>query len=794
MEPEDVLAWFALGRIGALGLALKLSFETRALRVGHAALSDRVQRLDAQLQRLGPSLPASQLDTEPAVPSISVSQSLTAAEPAVAPAPEGPEPAAIPTPAPARLGKGWEQALAENWLVWLGGLALALGGGFLVKLSIDYGLLTPTVRVVLGVLLGVGLALGADWVARREPATGLDQTASSYVPQALAAAGSVTVFASLLAAYQLYDLLSATLAFPLLAATAGATVVMSLRHGPLVAALGLVGAYFVPLLVESDTPQALPLFGYLALVTAASLALLRHRTWWWLAWLSLAGAVFWVLLWLGNAAEQPQTPLVGGFLVVQLALFGAFRRGIDQVNFLAGVSDAPTVPILTRAAFWVIAALIVVLVHVDGFGAAGLTVGLLAAVFFLWFGYRDARLDDVIAISGALLLALLATWNLPLPSIQPEALLYPRAPAEATTFSTVAVLSALLLGGGGFLMLRRVPRPGRWAALSAAAPALILVIGYWRLRGFAIDIGWSGAALALGGLELAAAAAVARQAYGRDGDRDCARRLRRRCARGDDSRRDLRALQCVADGCLGASPAGAGLGRRSYPPACVALARARRGCDRADPADAQPLATRLSALRHPDLQLAALRLWRACAGVHRRDAAVRRASGRRAGSSSGEWQHRIFDDAADPGAAACALWPARRSVERSRTRRDPDITLARSRSAAVVARRAASEVGAELGRHHPVRAGDRPGGDLAGRRWQPAVYWRPGRPPGGPGRADARLRPAGVALCGNRVVAPWSHRAAVGGADRRRWLCIAMADPRNPPPLSRPDIDLGRMW
>src|SRR5258705_8572583 len=149
--------------------------------------------------------------------------------------------------------KSWEQVLAENWLVWLGGLALALGGGFLVKLSIDYGLLTPSVRVVLGVLLGVGLALAGDWVARREPAPGLEETTPSYVPQALAAAGAATVFASLYAAYQLYELLPAGLAFPLLAGTAAATVVISLRHGPLVAALGLVGAYFVPLLVETDT-------------------------------------------------------------------------------------------------------------------------------------------------------------------------------------------------------------------------------------------------------------------------------------------------------------------------------------------------------------------------------------------------------------------------------------------------------------------------------------------------------------------------------------------------------------
>src|SRR5262249_43934838 len=160
-----------------------------------------------------------------------------------------------------------------------------------------------------GVLLGVGLALGADRVARREAAAKPEEEGSSYVPQALAAAGAATVFASLYAAYQLYGLLPPAMAFPLLAGTAVATGFMSLRHGPLVAALGLVGAYFVPLLVHSDTPQALPLFGYLLLVTAASLALLRHRSWWWLAWLALSGAVLWALLWLGTAGDQPQTPL-----------------------------------------------------------------------------------------------------------------------------------------------------------------------------------------------------------------------------------------------------------------------------------------------------------------------------------------------------------------------------------------------------------------------------------------------------------------------------------------------------
>ena len=62
---------------------------------------------------------------------------------------------------------------------------------------------------------------------------------------------------------------------------------------------------------------------------AASLALLRHRAWWWLAWLSLAGAVGYVALWVGSVAD-PETPVVAIYLLVLFGLFVAFRRGISR--------------------------------------------------------------------------------------------------------------------------------------------------------------------------------------------------------------------------------------------------------------------------------------------------------------------------------------------------------------------------------------------------------------------------------------------------------------------------------
>ena len=71
-----------------------------------------------------------------------------------------------------------------------------------------------------------------------------------------------------------------------------------------------------------------------------SLALLRHRAWWWLAWVSLAGSIGWALLWLGAAYRPEDVWVLGGYLLAQLGLFAALRRGIVGLPFLAGVIDA----------------------------------------------------------------------------------------------------------------------------------------------------------------------------------------------------------------------------------------------------------------------------------------------------------------------------------------------------------------------------------------------------------------------------------------------------------------------
>ena len=131
-----------------------------------------------------------------------------------------------------------------------------------------------------------------------------------------------------------------------------------------------------------------------------------------------------------------------------------------------------------------------------------------------------------------------------------------------------------------------VPRPGRWAGMSVIASALILVIAYWRLHAYGLDLGWSSLALVLAGLNLAAAASVARRAKRRTRNRDRTRCLRGRRVRRDDPRRNLRAVDRLADRRNRPSSARDRLGRGADQPQGAALGRRRARRDRAGAARA----------------------------------------------------------------------------------------------------------------------------------------------------------------------------------------------------------------
>src|SRR5262249_11720694 len=134
------------------------------------------------------------------------------------------EPPILPQPAtsvptttsPASLGKGFEESFGTRWVVWIGGLALMLGGYFLVRYTIEQGLLGPGVRVFLGGLFASFLIAAGEWTRRQDRVSDRVVLPTANIPSVLTAAGTAVAFATAYAAYALYGFLDASAAFILL--------------------------------------------------------------------------------------------------------------------------------------------------------------------------------------------------------------------------------------------------------------------------------------------------------------------------------------------------------------------------------------------------------------------------------------------------------------------------------------------------------------------------------------------------------------------------------------------------
>ena len=435
-----------------------------------------------------------------------------AAEPAEPTQLASPEPVAAP--GPGARPEVLEEALTSRWLVWGGSVALAFGGFFLVKFSIEQGWLAPAIRVSLGVALGVLLVAAGEWLRRRPLERALAAIRPSYIPPALTAAGVSILFTSIYAAHALYDLIPASSAFLLLAGVTACAVLLSLSQGPLVAAIGLVGGFLTPWLTSTGEHRPEVLFPYLLLLTAGLLAIVRYTAHWWLAWLALAGATIWPLLWFVAAWQAGDAYIVGPYLLAAGALFVLVRsrsapdgpwRAPPRLLDMDGLS-APD-PIATAAVI-LAGFLIFVLVRMDHYGGASLVFAGIGVAAMLATARREAEFDAFQIAAAVLVLAIVASWHLP-EIIEERAPVWvldnrgigkvagPIVPPALTPFLAVSAVYALIVGGGAFAALWGARRPALWASVSAATPVLVLAVAYWRIKGFSLDLAWTASALVL---------------------------------------------------------------------------------------------------------------------------------------------------------------------------------------------------------------------------------------------------------------------------------------------------------
>lgn len=390
-----------------------------------------------------------------------------------------------PLPAPAS-APGFEERLGTRWVVWIGGLALALGGFFMVRYSIEAGLVGPGVRVFLGGLFAAALLGAGEWSRRKESISNIAALPIANIPAILTAAGTAVAFATIYAAYALYGFLVPATAFVLLGLVALGTLAAALLHGPALAGLGVVGAFVTPLLVSSGKPDYWALYIYLAIVTAASFGLARIRLWRWLAVTTIAFAVLWIFPGLDTSDVQVAPHAfhaIAGFVLAALLVVCGFMFGPT-------IEDGEIEPVSSSSlGAYLFGAMLIVLssAHADlALIAFTLLVG--ATLFVAW---RAPAATGALGAAAATVFIVFAEWAV---RANPDMLVLPGGPISgigpAATDSSVTlhlVMAAIFAAGfgvAGFLAQGRsssVIIPVVWSAAGVATPIAILVALYARI-------------------------------------------------------------------------------------------------------------------------------------------------------------------------------------------------------------------------------------------------------------------------------------------------------------------------
>jgi uncharacterized membrane protein len=440
-------------------------------------LQELEQTLAASSPGIAAEQPSMDADAEPAA---STSQNPTATS-----ADESGGAAVQPPPLP-QPGPGFEERIGTRWVVWVGGLTLALGGFFMVRYSIEAGLLGPGVRTMLGGAFALALLAAGEWTRRKESVTAIEALPVANIPAILTAAGTAVAFATVYAAYALYDFLVPATAFILLGIVAMGTLAAALLHGPALAGLGIAAAFATPILVSSDKPDFWALYLYLAVVTAAAFGLARIRMWRWLAVTTLVFALLWTFpcLQCGPSMVGPHAfHVVTGFILAALLVVCGFMFGPPaEQDEIEPFSSGSLVAYLFGATLIVLNSF-----HAD----AAIIVFALLVAGALFVAWRAPAAVGAVGAASLFVLVVFAEWAV---RGNPDMLVLPGGPmpgiGPATTDSSVALhlvtaaIFAVGFGVAGFLAQGRSTRaaiPVVWSAAAVFTPLALLIALYARI-------------------------------------------------------------------------------------------------------------------------------------------------------------------------------------------------------------------------------------------------------------------------------------------------------------------------
>ena len=295
-------------------------------------LARRLASLENELRNLQPqTVSATRPQSPVAAPESRVEivrKTIPAITPAVAVPKAAPEPPPIPQELltskkpqlakPAKAPIDWEQFMGAKLFAWIGGFALFLGIAFFVKYSFEHNLIPPELRIAIGFVVGAGLVVGGLLLKRKE---------NAVTAQTLCATGILVLYAVTFAcrAYYHFAFFGLIPTFLLMTLITAVAFLLSVRlNAIVVAVLGIAGGFLTPILLSTNQDNPLGLFGYIALLDIALLALAQRQRWNALPILGAIGTALMQFAWVG-AFFVPEKYFAGNRVLIFMAVFVGFQ-------------------------------------------------------------------------------------------------------------------------------------------------------------------------------------------------------------------------------------------------------------------------------------------------------------------------------------------------------------------------------------------------------------------------------------------------------------------------------------
>jgi uncharacterized membrane protein len=182
-----------------------------------------------------------------------------------------------------------ESRIGAHWLNRIGIIAVLVGVSFFLKYAFEAEWIGPSGRVIIGLLAGIALIAWSEWFRVHE---------YRFFSFSLKALGLGILYLSLWAAFQVYELVSWTVAFSGMVAVTASTAVLALwQDAPILALFALIGGFATPVLLYTRENRASQLFAYLTLLDTATLLLATSRAWRRLLLFSVLATFFLFCLW-----------------------------------------------------------------------------------------------------------------------------------------------------------------------------------------------------------------------------------------------------------------------------------------------------------------------------------------------------------------------------------------------------------------------------------------------------------------------------------------------------------------